>query len=65
MLLMATGIVALLVVNVAVGSVPVPMDDVLNLFEQKFSRRKMMGKRIGIFWDNLLRRSSTTKLVTE
>ncbi len=39
--------------------------DVLNLFEQKFSRRKMMGKRIGIFWDNLLRRSSTTKLVTE
>lgn len=39
--------------------------DVLNLFEQKFSRRKMMGKRIGIFWNNLLRRSSTTKLVTE
>ena len=32
MLLMAAGIVALLVVNVAVGSVPVPMDDVLNLF---------------------------------
>lgn len=39
--------------------------DVLNLFEQKISRGKMLGKRIGIIWDNLLRRSSSTLLVTE
>ena len=39
--------------------------DVLNLFEQKISRGKMLGKRISIIWDNLLRRSSSTLLVTE
>ncbi len=38
--------------------------DVLNLFEQELSWGKMLAKRIGILWDNLLRRSSTTKLVT-
>ena len=37
----------------------------VNLFEQKISRGKMLGKRIGIIWDNLLRRSSSTLLVTE
>ena len=39
--------------------------DVLNLFEQKISCGKMLGKRISIIWDNLLRRSSSTLLVTE
>ena len=39
--------------------------DVLNLFEQKISYPKMLGKRIGIVCSNLLRRSSTTLLETQ
>jgi hypothetical protein len=39
--------------------------DVLNLFEQKIPRGKMLGKRIGILWKNLMRRSESTLLVTE
>lgn len=39
--------------------------DLLRLFEQKISTMKLIGIRIGILWENILRRSSTTVLYTE
>ena len=36
----------------------------LKLFEQKISPTKLFGIRLGILWENLLRRSSTTLLYT-
>jgi glycosyltransferase involved in cell wall biosynthesis len=38
--------------------------ELLKLFEQKISPTKLFGIRLGILWENLLRRSSTTLLYT-
>jgi glycosyltransferase involved in cell wall biosynthesis len=38
--------------------------ELLKLFEQKISAGRLFGIRLGILWENLLRRSSTTVLVT-
>ena len=38
--------------------------ELLKLFEQKISAFELFGIRMGILWKNLLRRSSTTLLVT-
>ena len=38
--------------------------ELLKLFEQKISGFHLFGIRLGILWDNLLRRSSTTLLYT-
>ena len=39
--------------------------ELLKFFEQKLSVWRLLGIRLGILWDNLLRRSSTTLLYTE
>ena len=39
--------------------------DLLNLFEQTVPASSLFGIRLGIFWKNLFRRSSTTLLVSE
>ena len=39
--------------------------ELLRLFEQKISAFDLLGIRLGILWKNLLRRSSTTVLLTE
>lgn len=38
--------------------------ELLKLFEQKISAGRLFGIRLGILWENLLRRSSTTLLIT-
>lgn len=38
--------------------------ELLKLFEQKISPTKLFGIRLGILWENLLRRSSTTLIYT-
>lgn len=39
--------------------------DLLNLYEQSVPASSLFGIRLGIFWKNLFRRSSTTLLVSE